>query len=62
MKTKVIVCGNINCVNNCTISGTCIQNKISIDKDGKCILFRNKNSKRPTLPVANEMDEHTNMC
>lgn len=42
MKTKVINCVNCDCVNNCTVDSTCIMKTISIDKDGKCILFRKR--------------------
>lgn len=46
MKTKVINCANCDCINNCTVDSTCNMKTISIDKDGKCILFKKRKEKQ----------------
>ena len=61
MKTKVINCGNYNCV-HCTGDGTCSLLVISITPDGKCGVYKPSNSKVKSMPVHSEQDEHTNMC
>lgn len=61
MKTKVINCGNYDCIHQSKICGVCNMNTIAIDKEGKCILFTEHSYKIIPLPP-NEMDEHTNMC
>ena len=58
MRTKVSNCGKYECA-HCADSGYCMINSISIDQDGKCIMFR-KSKYKITEP--NPMDEHTNMC
>lgn len=61
MKTKLINCGNYNCIHHYANSGTCSLSNISLDKDGKCVVFKEKSYKE--VPIRyNEMDEHTNMC
>lgn len=39
MKTKVNNCGNYDCV-HCSSEGQCLLSSISLDNDGKCILFK----------------------
>ena len=58
-KTKVITCGNYNCV-HCSYEGTCNLPVISITPEGKCGVY--KPSKGKAMPVQSEQDEHTNMC
>lgn len=61
MKTKLINCGNYNCIHHYANSGTCSLYSISLDKDGKCVVFKEQSYKE--IPIGhNEMDEHTNMC
>ena len=70
MKTKVINlvvktswqnCANCDCINNCTVDSTCNMKTISIDKDGKCILFKKRKEKQSSCRIINEIDEHTNL-
>lgn len=61
MKTKLINCGNYSCTHQYASSGTCSLCNISLDKDGKCVLFTEQSGKKITIGH-NEMDEHTNMC
>lgn len=60
MKTKVNNCGKYECA-HCSSQGQCLLLSISIDQDGKCVLFR-KSEYKTTEPKYNPMDEHTNMC
>ena len=60
MKTKVNNCGKSECV-YCSSQGQCLVSSISIDRDGKCIIFR-KSEYKTTEQTYNPMDEHTNMC
>lgn len=39
MKTKVNNCGNYDCA-HCSYEGRCLLPAISINQDGKCILFK----------------------
>ncbi len=60
MKTKVNNCGKYECT-HCNYEGQCVLSCISIDRDGKCVLFKKSNTKT-SEPRYNPMDEHTNMC
>ena len=57
--TKLINCGRYDCRNHCQ-NGGCGLGKISLDKDGKCVLFTCLPSSK--YRPADEIDEHTNMC
>ena len=57
---KLILCAAYNCKHN-DGCGSCNKSKISVDKDGKCILYYEGKCDITGLPY-NEMDEHTNMC
>ena len=60
MKTKVMNCGNYNCIHQSKSCGVCLINTIAIDKEGKCVLFKEHSHK--TIPLStNEIDENTNM-
>lgn len=62
MKTKVSNCGNYECA-HCNAEGHCGASSISINKDGKCIIFRKSSYKTiPIKEVHDEISEHTNMC
>ena len=60
MKTKVINCGNYNCI-HCSYEGRCNLTTISITPEGKCALYKNSGGKAVPMP-STEQDEHTNMC
>ena len=62
MYTKVVNCGNYNCIHQNKEDGICRMSTIAIDKEGKCVLFRPDSHKTIPLSSSNEMDEHTNMC
>ena len=62
MKTKVSNCGKYECV-HCNSEGQCMVSLISLDQDGKCIIFRPTAGKiLATKEKIDEILEHTNMC
>lgn len=58
MKTKVSNCGNYECA-HCSSAGTCMVSSISIDQDGKCIMFRLPGR---SIGILDPICEHTNIC
>lgn len=59
MKTKVMNCGRYECT-HCNHEGKCMLPSISIDNQGKCILYMKSPAK--SIPAHDEINEHTNMC
>lgn len=59
--SKKIACGKYDC-NHCSVYGRCTLSFISIDKNGRCSQFLNKNTNKCEPVEDEDLYPYTNRC